>query len=589
MKRIGCLLQRLAVQRSWCGTSIRVALSCLGSFLLIPTQMATAETQGEAIVAAAASKAGVPYCEPGGSLNGPTPCGGKPATFDCSGLAMYAVYQGTGGRVALPHGAGMDHVSGGVAVSRANLQPGDLVFFGPGFNGADFHHVGIYAGVVNGQEMMWDANTAFWIYGDGVQLRSLAAIEKELGFDRAVRYWSGSADGGGLGEGSFVSNDGYVYRIAGGAPIYVGNWNAVGGPQPTTSLSDAEFAALPQYPRDGTQLDSSNGGVYIVAGGAPMYLSNWAAIGGPHPGVGVDGWDIEHPDNPAAHLRPYPADGTFLNTSAGHVYRVAGGAAIPVTTWSLFSGVQPYTTIDQWDVGNPGNPAAHLRPYPADGTLVEGLPSTTYWSFEGGLRTQVSANPAAIGIDDFGLAVFPIRSTPVAGASGQGTTVAGRSGVSAAERQGGVKGKRKACHKIANRRNRARCVSAAKHRRAHGRARKPQGSRTASERPINASAGAASGREVEMRLGSGLVRCPTPADAIDGGGFGNLQPLLVRRVSCDIGLKVATKRQCAAHRRCTVAEVDWTCRYKAIAVETVRGRCRARAGRRVRWIAGGAE
>lgn len=104
----------------------------------------------------------------------------------------------------------------------------------------------------------------------------------------------------------------------------------------------------------------------------------------------------------------------------------------------------------------------------------------------------------------------------------------------------------------------------------------------------HASAGAVSGRGLEMRPGSGFVRCPTQTGTIDGGGFGNLEPLLVRRTSCDVGLKVATKRQCAAHRRCTVAGIDWTCTYKAIAVETVNGRCRARAGRRVKWIAGGA-
>ncbi len=103
----------------------------------------------------------------------------------------------------------------------------------------------------------------------------------------------------------------------------------------------------------------------------------------------------------------------------------------------------------------------------------------------------------------------------------------------------------------------------------------------------HASAGAVSGPELEMRLGSGFVRCPTPADALDGGGFGNLEPLLVRRISCGVGLKVATKRQCAAHHRCTVAGIDWTCTYKVIAVETVNGRCHARAGRRVKWVAGG--
>ena len=391
------------------------------------------------------------------------------------------------------------------------------------------------------------------------------------------------------GEGSFVSNDGFVYRIAGGAPIYVSNWDSVGGPQPTTALSNAEFEALPQYPRDGTildgsggkvfiaaggaplylsnwnaiggpkpgtvvdeaaianagggvpwnhlraypadgtQLDASSGGVFIVAGGAPLYLSSWSAIGGPQPGVAVDQWDIENTSNPAAHLRPYPedgtfldasgggvfivaggaplylsswsavggpkpgvrvdqwdienvsnpaahlnavpvngtlisstatgmvyeiaggaplyvnswaaiggarpavsidqwdldnitnpaahlnpypADGTFLNTSTGHVYRVAGGAPFAVSNWSVFGGVQPYVTVDEWDIENISNPAAHLNVTPVNGTLVEGLPSETYWSFNEGLRSQVSTTAGATTIDDSGLAAFPELQLP---------------------------------------------------------------------------------------------------------------------------------------------------------------------------------
>jgi hypothetical protein len=87
----------------------------------------------------------------------------------------------------------------------------------------------------------------------------------------------------------------------------------------------------------------------------------------------------------------------------------------------------------------------------------------------------------------------------------------------------------------------------------------------------------------------GFVSCPTPPSALDGGGFGDLGPLLVRRVPCPVGLKVATKRQCAEDRRCRAAGIRWTCTYKSIEVETVRGWCRARGERQVRWTAGGAE
>jgi peptidoglycan DL-endopeptidase CwlO len=63
--------------------------------------------------------------------------GASPSTgFDCSGFVMY-VYAQVG--VSLPHNAAMQY-SYGSPVSRANLQPGDLVFF----NGLG--HNGIYVG-----------------------------------------------------------------------------------------------------------------------------------------------------------------------------------------------------------------------------------------------------------------------------------------------------------------------------------------------------------------------------------------------------------------------------------------------------------
>ena len=80
---------------------------------------------------------------------GSTPSSG----FDCSGFTSY-VYKHFG--IYLPHSSSMQ--SGyGVAVSRADLQPGDLVFFF-----SPIHHVGIYIG---GGKMVSAAGT-----GKGVRL-----------------------------------------------------------------------------------------------------------------------------------------------------------------------------------------------------------------------------------------------------------------------------------------------------------------------------------------------------------------------------------------------------------------------------------
>jgi cell wall-associated NlpC family hydrolase len=60
-----------------------------------------------------------------------------PNTFDCSGFTMF-VYNQVG--VGLPHNAAMQQ-SVCQPVSRADIQPGDLVFFG-----SPAHHVGLYIG-----------------------------------------------------------------------------------------------------------------------------------------------------------------------------------------------------------------------------------------------------------------------------------------------------------------------------------------------------------------------------------------------------------------------------------------------------------
>jgi cell wall-associated NlpC family hydrolase len=60
-----------------------------------------------------------------------------PSTFDCSGLMLWA-YAHVG--ISLPHYSGAQFNSG-PHVSRDNLEPGDLVFFGN-----PIHHVGMYVG-----------------------------------------------------------------------------------------------------------------------------------------------------------------------------------------------------------------------------------------------------------------------------------------------------------------------------------------------------------------------------------------------------------------------------------------------------------
>jgi NlpC/P60 family len=149
---------------------------------------AQASTQGDQIAAAAASQAGVAYCDGGGGINGPTHgagdaigCAGTTVGFDCMSLVQYAVYQVTG--IALP-GDGSQLPGVGTVIpadDTAALLPGDAVFWGG--SGLDsFEHSGIYAG--NGE--VWDAISA----GNPVQQHSMTYLESVYTYDGAIRFWS---------------------------------------------------------------------------------------------------------------------------------------------------------------------------------------------------------------------------------------------------------------------------------------------------------------------------------------------------------------------------------------------------------------
>ena len=83
------------------------------------------------VVSIALSKLGSPYKW---AASGPN-------SFDCSGFTMW-VYRQVG--VSLPHSS-RAQINSGQRVSRENLAPGDLVFFGR----TTIHHVGIYVGSGN--------------------------------------------------------------------------------------------------------------------------------------------------------------------------------------------------------------------------------------------------------------------------------------------------------------------------------------------------------------------------------------------------------------------------------------------------------
>lgn len=128
------------------------------------TSTKSSSGKGQAIVNSAKKYLGVPYVWGGTSPKG----------FDCSGLVQYVCRQNG---ISVPRVASSQR-NAGTYVSRANLQPGDLVFFS---SGGRVNHVGIYIG--NGN-MIHAPQT-----GDVVKISSINTSYRVSRYAGAVRVW----------------------------------------------------------------------------------------------------------------------------------------------------------------------------------------------------------------------------------------------------------------------------------------------------------------------------------------------------------------------------------------------------------------
>lgn len=104
-----------------------------GAYLKLDTQATTRQQKINTVIATAKSLLGTPYVWGGRSF--------ADGGYDCSGFTQY-VY----GKVGITlNRVSVDQAKQGLAVSRANLQPGDLVFYSFAGDGR-ISHVGIYIG-----------------------------------------------------------------------------------------------------------------------------------------------------------------------------------------------------------------------------------------------------------------------------------------------------------------------------------------------------------------------------------------------------------------------------------------------------------
>lgn len=197
---------------------------------------------------------------------------------------------------------------------------------------------------------------------------------------------------------------GAIYRVAGGAPLYLNDCSQLNACSGTIDVNGGTIDNLDHLnavPADGTFVRrTDSGGIYRVAGGAPLYVNDCSQLNACAGTVDVSGFTIDSLD----HLRSTPANGTFIRKiETGAIYRVAGGAPLYIADCTPLNGCAGTVDVDSSTIDNHD----HMNVNPTPGTVLHGLPTDTFWSINAPYRHQVAApQPAAVDVDDSTLQQF---------------------------------------------------------------------------------------------------------------------------------------------------------------------------------------
>ena len=349
------------------------------------------------------------YCFAGGTTGGASPGGyDKLGTdgsysncndigrtgFDCRGLTLYAVYQGTGGAVSLPTSTAGAQYSGastygGSYISLNSVEPGDLVFFGSSSSSID--HVGI---VVSGSGT--SANIISAVSEKyGITTKTVSWFQAQFGWVGAVAIPNvGSTVGGGGGGGGGAPIPTAVTIAARGLDNTI--WYVQPGVQGWQTTGQAFFAA-------GTPSIAAlpNGNVVIAARGEYSPNSIWYTI------PGQQGWTST---GQAYIATSDPAVGVSSNGTITIAPR-----GLDNTIWDVQPGVQGWQTTGNGFFAS-GNPSIGELPNGNVVIAARGANENNIWYTIPGQQGWTSTGQAYIATSD-----------PAVGVSSTGTiTIAAR-------------------------------------------------------------------------------------------------------------------------------------------------------------------
>ena len=209
-----------------------------------------------------------------------------------------------------------------------------------------------------GNAVEWKQN-AVNLYGASVYNSAPAA--------GSVAWWNANYHGA-----SSLGHVAYVSSVNSDGSVVIEQYNAypaVGGYSKTTvapgsSSWPSGFIHLKdlqgtQGYSDGDYVRTPNGAVYKLVGGSAMWLDSWSSVGGVQA--------VKSIGQAAVDAMPrYPRNGTYVSSyQTSNVYQIVGGAPMKITSWASVGGEQSINAVvtDNMLFGQ-------LRPYPEDGSFV---------------------------------------------------------------------------------------------------------------------------------------------------------------------------------------------------------------------------
>ena len=188
-----------------------------------------------------------------------------------------------------------------------------------------------------------------------------------------------------------------VYRLVGSAPVHISTWTGLGGTQPTHLVSSTTLGKLPARPVDGRFIrGAQRGEVFRIVGGAPVIVTTWSIYGGTQPTTTVDQNAIDKAGTGGKwnHLRNRPAEGTIVRgIQRKEVYRIAGGAPVFVHAWENIGGYRAQVLVDQLAIDRAGSGGKynHLAFRPLDGSYVKAVSTGTVYAMKGGVAHALTS------------------------------------------------------------------------------------------------------------------------------------------------------------------------------------------------------